>query len=215
MGKWQDTEHRIEQELLGGSWRIGERLPSERSLAERFGVTRNTLRTALGALAARGILETRHGSGSVVRALPAGRAELGSIRERIEAAALILPPIAAACARSMTPTQVNRLEELLGSIGIALRAEDVKGFVRGGLDFFAAIASMSGNPCVEAAAACVFPCARSLYRAAASCSMQQREAQFALLARLLGALRRADPAEAEQGVQRYFQELSSVAEEHA
>lgn len=44
----------------------GERLPTERELSERFGVSRNVVREAVQELRARGLVTTRQGSGSVV-----------------------------------------------------------------------------------------------------------------------------------------------------
>jgi GntR family transcriptional regulator, transcriptional repressor for pyruvate dehydrogenase complex len=45
----------------------GDRLPSVRDLAERFGVSRTVVREAVGALVAKSLLEVRHGSGTTVR----------------------------------------------------------------------------------------------------------------------------------------------------
>ncbi|MFP3579328.1 FCD domain-containing protein [Arthrobacter sp. SIMBA_036] len=47
----------------------GERLPSERGLAEELGVSRTALRDRLGRLESMGVLERRTGSGSFVRGL--------------------------------------------------------------------------------------------------------------------------------------------------
>ena len=71
MNKQKAIEQKLEQALLEGRWKLFERLPSERVLAEEFSVNRTTLRAALSSLAGRGILETIHGSGTRVRALPA------------------------------------------------------------------------------------------------------------------------------------------------
>jgi DNA-binding FadR family transcriptional regulator len=57
---------RIAEQIRCGEWRPGQRLPSERELARTFGVSRPTLREALGALQMIGIVETQHGSGSRV-----------------------------------------------------------------------------------------------------------------------------------------------------
>lgn len=53
--------------ILEGTHPAGERLPPERELAATFGVGRATVRSALGRLATRGLLEVRQGSGYAVR----------------------------------------------------------------------------------------------------------------------------------------------------
>lgn len=59
----------IELLLLRGVLRPGERLPAERDLAERLGVSRPSLRDALAELQARGLLESRAGAGVFVAEL--------------------------------------------------------------------------------------------------------------------------------------------------
>lgn len=56
----------IEQLILRGILRPGERLPSERELSERLGVSRPSLREAVAELQARGLLATRAGAGIYV-----------------------------------------------------------------------------------------------------------------------------------------------------
>lgn len=57
---------KIEQLLLDGVLRDGEKLPGERELATRFEVSRPVLRDALKELETRGLLESRHGGGTYV-----------------------------------------------------------------------------------------------------------------------------------------------------
>jgi GntR family transcriptional repressor for pyruvate dehydrogenase complex len=52
--------------ILEGALRPGERLPAERTLAERFGVSRPSLREALQNLIAKGLLTSRQGGGNYV-----------------------------------------------------------------------------------------------------------------------------------------------------
>ena len=57
----------IQQLVADGRLMPGMKLPPERELAERFGVSRTVLREAVRILVAKGLLETRHGVGTVVR----------------------------------------------------------------------------------------------------------------------------------------------------
>lgn len=57
---------RLEGMILEGSLKPGQRLPPERELAERFGVSRPSLREAIQKLAARGLLSSRQGGGTFV-----------------------------------------------------------------------------------------------------------------------------------------------------
>jgi GntR family transcriptional repressor for pyruvate dehydrogenase complex len=67
-----DIVMQLEAMILEGSLKAGERLPAERMLAERFGVSRPSLREAIQKLVARGLLVSRQGGGNYVAA------ELGS-----------------------------------------------------------------------------------------------------------------------------------------
>jgi len=58
--------HQIEQLILRGILRPGERLPSERDLSDKLGVSRPSLREAIADLESRGLLTTRKGSGVYV-----------------------------------------------------------------------------------------------------------------------------------------------------
>ena len=62
----QGVVRQIELLILRGLLRPGERLPSERELAERMGVSRPSLREAIADLQARGLLVARAGSGVFV-----------------------------------------------------------------------------------------------------------------------------------------------------
>lgn len=61
----QITEY-LRDKIAGGEWTVGTRLPSQRSLAESFGVNRSTVVAALGELAAAGMIEGGRGGGTKV-----------------------------------------------------------------------------------------------------------------------------------------------------
>ena len=52
--------------ILGGELKPGQRLPPERELARQIGVSRPSVRAGLRSLRAKGVLTTRHGSGTFV-----------------------------------------------------------------------------------------------------------------------------------------------------
>jgi GntR family transcriptional regulator, transcriptional repressor for pyruvate dehydrogenase complex len=61
-----EVVQQIENLILEGVLRVGDRLPGERELAPQFDVSRPILREALKALEARGLLISRHGGGTFV-----------------------------------------------------------------------------------------------------------------------------------------------------
>ena len=62
----QSVQKQIELLILKGILRPGERLPSERELSERLGVSRPSLREAVGEMQERGLLVSRAGAGIFV-----------------------------------------------------------------------------------------------------------------------------------------------------
>ena len=58
--------HQLEQLILEAEYKIGEKLPPERVLAENFGVGRSSMREALRMVEAGGLLRTDHGVGVFV-----------------------------------------------------------------------------------------------------------------------------------------------------
>ena len=60
----EEVADRIRVLMLDGTFTSGQPLPSERHLAERFGVSRGSIRDALRNLETIGLVETRHGQGT-------------------------------------------------------------------------------------------------------------------------------------------------------
>ena len=56
----------IEQRIVSGELRSGDRLPTERELAEQFHVSRTAVREALKTLAQKGLVDMRPGRGTIV-----------------------------------------------------------------------------------------------------------------------------------------------------
>ena len=102
--------------IAAGEFPPGSRLPAERELAKRFGVSRPTLREALIALEVEGYVLVRPGSGILVttqkRAAPddySGEGPLEILRARI----VIEGEIAAEAAAIMEPKDIAALEQII------------------------------------------------------------------------------------------------------
>ena len=64
---YRQVADRLRPPIDSGEWPAGHKLPSESELMEQFGVSRVTVRLAVGALRAEGLILTRQGRGSFVR----------------------------------------------------------------------------------------------------------------------------------------------------
>jgi GntR family transcriptional regulator, phosphonate transport system regulatory protein len=63
---WRRIADDVEQEIVAGVYAIGERLPGEVEIAQRFDVNRHTVRRALAELTQRGLVRAERGSGTFV-----------------------------------------------------------------------------------------------------------------------------------------------------
>jgi DNA-binding FadR family transcriptional regulator len=109
--------------ISDGHLTSGDRLPPERDLAERFRVSRASVREALRALQSMGLIEIRAGEGTFVREIsvealiePLALAILTqreAISELYEARRLIEAPIAALAACRASPDEVAEMERVL------------------------------------------------------------------------------------------------------
>ncbi len=60
----------IRNKIISGDLKIGDRLESERTMSEKYGINRMTVRKALKYLENEGVLESRRGSGTYVSKMP-------------------------------------------------------------------------------------------------------------------------------------------------
>ena len=144
----------LSEHIDSGAIAIGERLPSERDLAELFGVSRPTIREAMIALEIAGRVETRSGSGvyvaggpsNEVTALPddaPGPLELLEARYHFESDA------AALAAERATKKDIEAMEKALQ----AMMAENRRGNLYEEADeqFHLLIAKASRNSAIHSA----------------------------------------------------------------
>jgi DNA-binding FadR family transcriptional regulator len=131
--------------------RPGDRLPAERELAERFGVSRPTIREALAALELAGIVQTRKGSGTAVVGTSSHVAMWGVEilpPEVFEARLAIEPELARLAAEKRYPEDVARLHDVLRELEAELEST---GAYASDLAIHRAVARAARNPILERA----------------------------------------------------------------
>lgn len=110
----------LTQRISSGEFAVGSRLPAERILSERFGVSRPTIREAMIALEVDGLVNVRMGLGVfVVAATPKGGSaspiDMGPF-ELLEARRAIEGEACAIAASRITDSELALLEDLLATM---------------------------------------------------------------------------------------------------
>ena len=110
----------LAQGIAKGKHPVGQRLPSERDLAQTFAVSRPTIREAIIALELDGLVEVRIGSGVFVinTQPPSGEPAATDIGpfELLEARRAIEGEACALAALRITDSQLNELNQLIGEM---------------------------------------------------------------------------------------------------
>lgn len=144
---------KIKEMIVSGALRPGDRLPREADLAERLGLSRNSLREAVKALSLIHVLDVRQGDGTYVTSLePSVLLDAmgfvidfhrdDTVLEFLEVRRILEPAATAMAAARMTPAEVGELRALVDKLGDAPSVEEL---VASDLEFHRRIALGSGN----------------------------------------------------------------------
>ena len=146
----------VRQLIDSGSLGPGARLPPERDLARKVGVSRPTVRAGLRTLAALGVVRSRRGSGTYI---PDGPPTLGAdalsflaalhkftVDDVYEARRILEVGAAGLAAERATPDQLATLADEVAGLFASLSERQV--FLIHDINFHRSIAAASGNPIV-------------------------------------------------------------------
>jgi len=143
----------IMDRITSGQLKPGQRLPSQRELAQALSVGRSSVREAINALAVMGYLQVKHGQGTFISLnLPdaddavkklGSALEAGSLMDLMEVRQLLECKSAALAAERADQQQIERLEATLEAMENA--TGDYQGFLEADLAFHSALAEASGN----------------------------------------------------------------------
>lgn len=147
---------RIKEMIVSGDLRPGDRLPREADLAERLGLSRNSLREAVKALSLIHVLDVRQGDGTFVTSLePAllmGAMEFvvdfhqdDTVLHFLEVRRILEPAATAMAALRMSDRAITELRGQLDDVAAAPSIDDL---VAADLEFHRSIAKGCGNPVI-------------------------------------------------------------------
>ena len=138
--------NQIKDAILNGSFKVGDKLPSEKEFCEMFGVSRVPVREALSALELNGLVESVHGAGVFVKevsVLTNDWIEETDPQDIIQTRKLIEPEIARCAALHISEAEKQRMREIMERF--RQEAEDNRYSEITDRDFHMSIARASGN----------------------------------------------------------------------
>lgn len=204
----------LEKLIAVGELQPGDRLPSERELAARLGVSRASLREAMHELEAKHLVERRPGRGTTVLHAPESVQTLYSrlsdaehhLRDVVELRATIEPRLAELAAERATAANLLQLEEMLRHPVAEVAPEDS---LRLDLEFHMLIAAAAQNPLMSAinTLACSWT---SSTRVLSHATRYAREVSYLGHRAILSAIAAGNPAEARDAMARHIADVAEL-----
>jgi DNA-binding FadR family transcriptional regulator len=153
MALTDEAIHKIKDMIVSGELRPGDRLPKEADLADRLGLSRNSLREAVKALSVIRVLDVRQGDGTYVTSLDPGLLldamsfvvdfhRDDTVLQFLEVRRILEPAAAAMAAQRMTEEEITTLRTLLDGLG---GEPTIDALVANDLEFHRQIAAGAGN----------------------------------------------------------------------
>ncbi len=123
----------IQRQISAGVLREGDQLPSVEALAADFDVSRTSIREALQALAARGVVEIKHGRGTFIRAVSDRsdshttwiKEQQYALQELFELRMAVETTAARLAAVKATPAEIEQISDALAGMQVAEAPEQV------------------------------------------------------------------------------------------
>jgi DNA-binding FadR family transcriptional regulator len=142
--------NQIKEDVTGGKYKPGEKIPAEPELMKLYNVGRSTIREAIKTLAISGILKVQQGSGTFVnssfqdvsieqRLRRADFDEINAVRAFLEKEIVKLATL------NHTEAQLAEIEKNLEQRKLAIQSEKPKECAEADIAFHTSIANASGN----------------------------------------------------------------------
>jgi len=137
----EQVSSQMEDLIESGHWAIGNRLPPEMELMKTFDVSRNTLREAIQALVHAGLLETKQGSGTIVKSKSALEAvlhrqvEKSNILKILEVRLALEREAAQLAAKRRNEKDIKDMNHFIGMCRLAAQEGDLELFLKADIQF--------------------------------------------------------------------------------
>jgi GntR family transcriptional repressor for pyruvate dehydrogenase complex len=208
---------RVRARILDGTFQPGRALPSERVLAERFHVSRGTIRDGFRILEMIGLLETRHGQGTFPHELTLDRlvTPLASVltyrrdlqEELMDVRRMFEPAVARVAATRVTAEDLQNLKRILEAQRRQIKAG--RSAIREDTAFHAALARATRNHIVER----IMETLNDLLMESRKLTLKQRgrpERSLRGHEAIVHAMRHRDPGAAERAMHDHIDEIAAV-----
>lgn len=142
---------RVEEMITSERWPVGARIPTEGELASLWGLSRNTVREGVRSLVHAGLLESRAGDGTYVRASSElasalrRRAARAPLREAVEVRLMIERQIARLAASRRAPAHLEAMRAAQADACRAVASADRAAFAHADARLHGAVAACAGN----------------------------------------------------------------------
>ncbi|MFT3822305.1 MAG: FadR/GntR family transcriptional regulator [Chitinophagaceae bacterium] len=147
----EEVAARIQQQIVSGHYKVGEKLPVEPELMRQFGVGRSSVREAIKLLVNSGLLRVQQGLGTFVednsgiKEPLVQRLKRSDVKDMDEVRQLLEMKIAEKAALNRTEEDIVTITHFLEERKKAAFADDIKGCIEADISFHIAIADASGN----------------------------------------------------------------------
>ncbi|MGV8935755.1 MAG: FadR/GntR family transcriptional regulator [Allorhizobium sp.] len=155
----QSVAREIQAMIQNGSLKAGEKIPSQREFAQKFGISRASLREALLTLETLGLLKTEAGRGTYISGGPSSASNhmapwrysgTYSVFDVFQTRIMLEGQIAGLAAGRLMANQLDQMERATRRMEECWASQDLLANVESDLEFHAIIASACSNAMLRA-----------------------------------------------------------------
>lgn len=207
---YQQVVSLIEREIANGTYKIGDKIPTEAELSEQYSVSRTVIREAIKVMKEKGVVETKVATGTFVicdyskgvsnsiDVLMLQNLQMDSMNEILEIRKIFEPEVAAIVAKVAKPSEIDILKDSLAKMREALTIENFKEraskmFMEADTQFHMSLLSFTNNKLMNLLLAPLFEKISELQLAHLTIFDTAGEASFKAHERIITSIQNRNP----------------------